>query len=153
VRETAARVLGEIGPEAEAASQELKKLVSDSNSGVRTEAAIALWRIDEDRDALPVLISELEKTDVYEDRKTIIAALGEMGPLAKPALPAIRNVIDPQQRRGVVWGRMIVLPTQPRRRTSYVPTLEEIANEALHRIDPQKQVAFLIACSMKFRGC
>jgi HEAT repeat protein len=143
VRETAAQVLGEIGPQAQAASPELKKLLTDSYPGVRQEVAIALWRIARDYEVLPVLIADLRKA---EDQKRIIAVLGEMGPMAKSAMPAIKDAVGPflsiteaarlsRQRlkrfNGGV-GIAIISGDQPTR-----ATLEEVASQALQKIDPE----------------
>jgi HEAT repeats len=94
VRETAAEVLGQLGPQAQAARLELRKLLTDADAGVRREVAIALWRITGDRDVLPILIGQLKKN---EDCKSIIAVLGEMGPVAKPAVPAIKDAVEPMR--------------------------------------------------------
>ena len=144
VRETAAQVLGDIGSPAQAASPELKQLLTVSDHGIRQEAAIALWKITRDFEVLPVLIDELKKAD---DPKRIIALLGEMGPMAKPAIPAIQDVVRhrlPMHETARLFRRPAKESTlggntahlsaaQPPR-----ATLEEVLSEALEKIDPQQ---------------
>jgi HEAT repeat protein len=133
VRETAAEVLGQLGPQAHAACSELKKLLADPDAGVRREAAIALWRIASDREVLPILITELKGN---EDAKQLIAVLGEMGPIAKPAVPAIKEALGPSWLRA---GRLAPARRGAVASTNHettMATLEEVASYALRKIDP-----------------
>jgi HEAT repeats len=95
-RALAARLLGLLGPEAKPAAPELRKLLAAPERDLRSEAAIALWRINRETNMLAVLTAELEQRGLmaYPD---VLTALGEMGPLAKAAVPAIIKMLGPPQ--------------------------------------------------------
>ena len=99
VKENAARVLGEIGPEARSAVAPLTRLLSDTNSYsyAREQAAIALWRINRDTNVIPVLIAELESASEAPAYGRILTALREMGPSARAAVPVIIKTIKDQR--------------------------------------------------------
>ncbi|MHB8519978.1 MAG: HEAT repeat domain-containing protein [Limisphaerales bacterium] len=104
-REAAAMLLGELGPAARAALPALESHLSDPNQSVRLASAQALWRITGDATKpLPVLTAMLDsipKPAQVEvglgfsgDHQLIrlIEALGEMGPAARSAIPALKRV-------------------------------------------------------------
>jgi HEAT repeat protein len=122
VKENAARVLGEIGPEARAAVSPLTKLLSDTNSYAREQAAIALWRINRDTNVIPVLIAELESASEAPAYGRILTALREMGRSATAAVPVILKTI--KDRRGMPNDHGIDI------RAVGLKTLEEINPEA-----------------------
>jgi HEAT repeat protein len=93
VRESAAEVLGTIGSEARLAVPDLTALLAYTNSYTRQQAAIALWRINGDTNAIPVLISELPQAFDAARCASIVTILGDIGPAAAAAVPAIRRVI------------------------------------------------------------
>jgi len=99
VKENAARVLGEIGPEARASVSPLTRLLSDTNSYAREQAAIALWRINRDTNVVPVLIAELGSASEAPAYGRILTALREIGPSARAAVPVIIKTI--KDRRGM----------------------------------------------------
>jgi HEAT repeats len=89
VRECAAFTLGEIGPEARSAIPELTKMLTHTNSYTREAAAESLWRISHDTNMIPILATELNQAPDSETSGRILTCLGEIGPLAKQAVPAI----------------------------------------------------------------
>jgi len=91
VRAAAAQALGRIGPKASRSLPELKPLIQDKNAAVRTEAVQALGRIEK-QNAVPMLI-ELLQSNVTDVREAAFDALGEMGPAAKAALPALTEIL------------------------------------------------------------
>jgi HEAT repeat protein len=95
-RVSAVRFLGLLGPEAKGAVPELRKLLAAPDRDLRRQAAIALWRIDHDTNMVAVLTSELEEGGLTT-HPDVLAALGEMGPLAKNAVPAIVKMVEPPQ--------------------------------------------------------
>jgi len=99
VRANAAQVLGEIGDEAKSALPGLTRLLNATNSYTRVQSAIAIWRIVGDTNMVSVLKAELNGTPEVPTCSWILSALGEMGPVAKPAIPAILRTI--QGQRGV----------------------------------------------------
>ena len=95
VRETAARSLAMlVDPEIASLAPGLKKCLGDRLASVRLWSAIALWRINHDSSAIPVLIADL-KTASSEDGTcyAVVHVLGEAGALAKPAVPEIRRIM------------------------------------------------------------
>lgn len=139
VRQTAAHLLGLMGTEAAAACADLSNLLQDSDGTVRTEAAIALWRICRDTTVVPVLRNELEKGDNYTDRAAIVTTLGEMGTFAIGAAPALRNLISPPYHEGTVYMRVgPAKPTSQPVQTMAAPMLPDLARDALRKIDPQE---------------
>ncbi len=110
VRTTVAEVLGERGTAARAALPELFEVMQDKNSYVAQKAARAIWLIDRDKRAVPVSLnsSTLPSFAPYEDdaipfliealqdrtpliRDQAPRVLGQMGPKAKAAVPALVN--------------------------------------------------------------
>jgi hypothetical protein len=85
-----------------------------------------VWQINRDADVIPVLIGEL--TNPSGERfggvwRAILSVLGEAGPLANPAIPAIKASILEHPARGPLeyWGPLM-----------------EAAREALLKIDPEE---------------
>jgi hypothetical protein len=111
-----------------------------AGSKARTKAWCSkVWRNFEPsaRPQLPIIISELEKTREDDVQMRLMEALGEMGGLAKPAVPIIRNVLDPALR-GAHWVA-IPAPVRPIANSNAPtqrPTLRDISTEALGKIDP-----------------
>jgi HEAT repeat protein len=67
-------------------------ILSNPESSVRTWAALALWQLDKKvavREALPVMISMLEEVNCE-----VLYVLAEIGPDAKPALPALLRLLE-----------------------------------------------------------
>jgi HEAT repeat protein len=114
----AARLLGEMGPEANGAVPDLLRLTADPDRAIRTEAAMALWRIKRDTNGLPLLVEALARAPLFESQQ-ILSALGQMGPAADAAVPVILKKLD-----------------EPGTRPSGSPE-SSLAREALRRIDPE----------------
>ncbi len=93
VRQGAAHALGELGPDAKSASAALIASLHDADLSVRLQAAWALWKIDRrDRIAVPVFCKVLAEGDDFQ-RWMAADCLGEMGPLAADALPALQDAL------------------------------------------------------------
>jgi HEAT repeat protein len=98
-------VMGELGPQARSAASELRAAVKDANVIKRAKAAAALWKIEGKSDELiPVLTAALSERDpnppgAYYNgvQRTgaiaAAAALGDIGPAARDALPALRQAM------------------------------------------------------------
>jgi len=91
VRAAAVQALGRIGPDASPSAPELKALIQDTNSAVRTEAVLALGRIGKET-AVPMLVEWL-RSNITDVREAAFDALGEMGPAANAALPALTEIL------------------------------------------------------------
>jgi HEAT repeat protein len=94
-RFSAAQALGERGQESQpAVGILLQKALRDPDGGVRLEAAMALYKIDrQEEKILPLLIKALQDPD--EVRRWIAAdCLGEIGPGARSAIPALRDLLQ-----------------------------------------------------------
>jgi hypothetical protein len=67
------------------------KSLSESDAGIRVEGASLLWRLDHDAKAVvPTLIALLSDPEKAYDYRTI-KFLGNIGPQAKEAIPAIQD--------------------------------------------------------------
>ncbi|PYK62566.1 MAG: hypothetical protein DME21_05925 [Verrucomicrobia bacterium] len=115
IRGTAAWALGEVGPDAQMAVPWLRQSLSDTNAPMRLSAAIALWRISQDTNVVSVVIEQFDRNP---QNREILRALGEMGPLAKSAVPTLLKILGP--------------PDPP-----WPPYVQPLAREALKKIDPE----------------
>jgi HEAT repeats len=119
----AARILGAMGSEARPAVPELTSLLSDSDFFAPQYAAMALWHIARNTNGLSAFIRALpNRTDPITACR-ILTVLGEMGPQAKPAEPAILLLLN--RTNG----------------PSYLPQLTQRARDALEKIDPDGAAA------------
>ena len=91
VRGKAAQVLGSIGPEAAPAVPALSEALHDPDRDVRCRAARPWVTLAPRRAAVPSLIEALK--DEEPVRLDAIRALGRIGPDARPALPALLDVL------------------------------------------------------------
>lgn len=104
VRRVAIRGLGELGQAARPVLPAVKKLLKDPSDNVRTEAALAAWRIDRDRDAVPTLTTLLASPD-SQAREEAAIHLGRIGAASSAATPALLRLMwDPvlDNRRTVI---------------------------------------------------
>jgi HEAT repeat protein len=81
-----ASILGSIGPAAKDAVPTLTALLKHSEPGVRAVSAVALWKIARNPNLVPALAEALQQERWAEPAAD---ALGEIGPQAKAALPAL----------------------------------------------------------------
>ena len=88
VRSRAAQVLGLIGPEAQAAAPTLVEVLRDPEARVRVRAAEALWQVAQDPTGVALLAAVLGDEDGVL-RRDAARFLGQMGPAARPAVPAL----------------------------------------------------------------
>jgi hypothetical protein len=103
VRIAAARALGEAGPDAREAIPTLIPLTQyDPDPRVRAEAAAALWRIDRRPTRIvPTLLAVLGQTDEVA-RWVAADCLGEIGPDAADAVPALWTAYALPYRSGLI---------------------------------------------------
>jgi len=93
VRSSAAYALGQIGPEAKNALPKLKE------QRLTTWSAYALVQIDlDDEIGIPFLIEKLNNNlqkpkNVGNDSRSVMIALGRIGPRAKAAMPALKEML------------------------------------------------------------
>jgi HEAT repeat protein len=82
-------VLGNVGPKAKDAVPCLQKELKSENAEIGLAAARALWSVSKHPDVVPTLVS-LVKDERLESFYVAVHLLGEIGPEAKSALPALR---------------------------------------------------------------
>jgi HEAT repeat protein len=99
----ALELTGLLGAEAKPFVPTLKNTLKDANVAKRVRAAYALWRIEgKAEEVMPVLVAALQEPDaVVRNSPAVIRTraaaalaanyLGEMGPAARSALPALRE--------------------------------------------------------------
>lgn len=91
----AAGVLGEIGPAAKPAVPALVSALTHKDNNVRFTSCRALWQIDRQqaKTVLPVLIEMLRTKETHPFHlAAAIKLVGDIGPEASAALPAIRDL-------------------------------------------------------------
>jgi HEAT repeat protein len=93
-RGLAVRVLGHLGMAAHAAASDLRDLLQSPDRALRSEAAIALWRIEQDTNVVTILAEELEQGGPVPSFE-ILSALGEIGPAAQAAIPVLLRRLGP----------------------------------------------------------
>jgi HEAT repeat protein len=125
VRLWAAHALGKIGAKAEGAVPRLEAALKDPSGLVRVEAALALWRIGQYKEAVPALIKELKDADPGV-RSRAAEMLGAIGPPAKKAVPGlVEGLKDPG----------VMVKGRPEGDT-LVP-VREAMGRALKKVDPE----------------
>ena len=87
--------LGQIGPEAKAATPAFTRLLKDKDKGIRSTAAWALLNINgpEAKEAMLVLTNSLNDKDLSV-RWHAARTLGSLGPKAKSAIPALMVLLE-----------------------------------------------------------
>lgn len=104
VRFHAAAALGDAGPASRPAVPALVHAsLWDEDPVVRVAAAAALWRIDANKD--PLVVSVL--TRALDDANELVCwvavdCLGQMGPAAAPAVPALRRLLERDLRIAMI---------------------------------------------------
>jgi len=129
VRQHGAAALGQIGPCAQSAVPTLQNLLLDKHWQMRVRVAFALWQINHQVEVpLPVLVGVLSQGDV-EARAESANAIGEIGPAAKSAAPALVRALKDYEFlpiRGAFSG--------------FPCSVSTYACEALKKVDPQAAV-------------
>ena len=97
-RATAAWALGRIGTDARTAVPWLRQSLSDTNGPMRLSAAIALWRIVQDTNVVALVIEQFDRNPHNTEA---LSALGEMGPLAKSAVPTLLKMLRSPDLSGI----------------------------------------------------
>lgn len=94
VRGNAVTALGQIGPPARAALPALRSALGRDDDSFRLQGIRALWRIGhETEETLPILVRMLCDR-ANPNRAGAAMLLGEMGPAAAPAAPALAEVLQ-----------------------------------------------------------
>ena len=105
--------IGSLGPDGLPAVPMLKELRARThNEWVKDDIDRALQRIDptDDKDQVALLVAEMEGAPSYT-RYLNIVDLGEMGPAAKKAVPAIYDALeDPETARVALEALVAILP-------------------------------------------
>jgi HEAT repeat protein len=86
-------LLAAMGPAAKPALPQLRALMQRGSAIDRTAAAGAICSVEQKADSLPVVCEALRHPDKGV-RLAAIAALQRLGPLAKEALPALREATE-----------------------------------------------------------
>ena len=95
--------LRELGPAAKEAAPRLTQLLKHEAPQFRLEAARTLWKVEKDPAVVPVLVAIVKGDDHMLARKAA-EALGEIGPAAKDALPALKALLPKEEPARVIPG-------------------------------------------------
>ncbi len=106
-------ILGQMGPEAAAATDALAKLVMAEDLHLATEAILALGKIGPGaKDAVPALCAALEEDD-ETNAHAIIFALGSIGPDAAKAEPQVLKAMESEDKALAVIAARTYVEIQP----------------------------------------
>lgn len=96
VRAYATEALGAIGEPARGALPQIKNMLKDSDGYTRGVAALAVWKFEPDQVDLvvPVLLQGLKQKDAWKVRLDSVVILGQIGPAAKQAVPALADMLQ-----------------------------------------------------------
>ncbi len=101
VRTAAAQALGALGPRARSAAPALFAALDDPRAGVRAAAAQALARVELTAESVSSLSKALGNPDAYV-RAFAAWSLGNLGPGAREAVPALVEALGPDDTANVV---------------------------------------------------
>lgn len=149
VRFFAAAALGEIGPKAEPAVPLLIEALKDKDQDVQAQAAGSLALVGPS--ATPALARALSDPEAVAIRPTLLYVLGQLGPDARAAVPALTDLLKDKDPN-VVRLAVLALGTLGPEAKGAVPTLKELLESkstdvrlgaalALVRIEPQNKDA------------
>jgi HEAT repeat protein len=92
-RKQAAEAVADLGPAFRDAAAELEDVLRDKNPDVRLSAAGAMWRVSQDANVVvPVLLDLLKPAQTLYVRHRALHLLKEMGPAAREARSALREM-------------------------------------------------------------
>ena len=137
VRYHAANQLCSTGPEAGAALPLLTKCMSDTNTGVRVNAAMAVYRISGQSDEPVRILVEAMKADSPTDRGNSAAHLSQIGPAAKPAVPALRQLFRDPDQYASSWASEALKKIDPDSIREETPGLDKMISRATDPDSPK----------------
>jgi HEAT repeat protein len=110
IRETAARILGNLGPQADQAVPALTAALKDPDRGVSVQAAIALGKIGpRAKAAVPALFEALQDPRVHE---ASMKALERIGFDSKDAIPALIGALKYEALRTYAADRLLSIGSE-----------------------------------------
>lgn len=144
IRLQAARTLGQLGAAARAAIPALQKRVAeDPELEVRIAAAAALAESGADAAPCVPCLLELFNEPHADARRTVLYALGRIGPLAREAIPLLRREIQqgPAADRALAaWALLQVQPDQKYLEEALPPLLKALPREQPEAVVQMVQV-------------
>ncbi len=115
VRGRALMALAELGPHAESALPQIRKLLEDENYNTRTEAAYAAWKISGDPGPSVAILTKLAHDRDHEiDALTVLGKMGTAAENAAPQLLDLLDTPDPDLRFEIVQTLQRIAPRSPR---------------------------------------
>jgi HEAT repeat protein len=92
-RRFAAQALGRIGPAAKEAAADLRQAISSDDASLRVAAALALWKVAEDRSAIEVLGKMLSAKNVNAAHEAA-QAFTQLGSAGRPGIAALVRALN-----------------------------------------------------------
>ena len=127
MRENAAKALGSIGPEAKTAIPALEKVLKDPEMANRIAAGIALWKIGRSKAGLTSLMNDARNWSDTGSNFAVMA-LGEIGPEAGDAVPALIEAFNTDSIYGKATVAQALAKIGPQAKAA-IPRLLEIYND------------------------
>jgi HEAT repeat protein len=133
---SACDALGDIGPEARAAIPRLRKTVTTDDHYTRIQGARALLKIEGNTDFVVSALIDLLKCDDGYARREAARTLGDIGPRAHDAIPALQHILDQPPKGGSDINATPPPPGVVRMRTEEeaYPELRAVVIQALTKI-------------------
>lgn len=128
--------LEKLGPQAAKAAPKLSMMLQHEDCGVRFNAAGTLWKIEKNKEVIPVLTALLKDKESAVVSRAAAEMLGEIGPDAKAALPTLREA---QARGFVEWYFFRPYVIHPGFPEPAAIALGDAAKEAIKKIEAPKE--------------
>ena len=98
VRAASVRSLGALGPTAGTSFPKIRKALDDKDYSVRAQAVKAISKVMQKPEiTMPIFVDEL--SDNYAVRREAAFALGQLGPMAKGAIPSLTKALTEEQSK------------------------------------------------------
>ena len=131
-----ADALGQMGSSASPAAGKLRKILEESDSSlVRASAAAALWRIEGQADAAVSSLTALLDDPDADAQISAVQWLGEMGPAAQPAVPALIRLLKTSPTDTAATEPTLTAEAQDRLTQLLAETQEAIERSDFQRVE------------------
>lgn len=135
-----------IGVEAPTAASALSEVLDDRVPTLRVEAAVVLWHISRDEDAIDALLDALKHEDEMV-RASAAGAFGRIGPGARRAIPALVHSILNDVPRVQKWSAVSLTKIDPTAILT-VPEFSKVTKSEEQRLRAGKALKHFGRCAI-----